>query len=64
MKAFFPATPEKPPRQSPTLLRTVLAFLLPGEEVPSLIPQETCGEVCDVLDPWPLVRRVPDVWRR
>ena len=43
-------------------VRTVLEAL--GEPDHEVIPQEVCGEVCEVLDPWPLVRRVPDFWRR
>lgn len=42
-------------------VRAVLAALLDDpQELPDPIPQELCGEVSEVLDPWPLVRRVPD----
>ena len=43
---------------------TVLRDLAdPGDVTDEVIPQWLCGEVCEVLDPWPLVRRVPDRYR-
>ena len=42
-------------------VRAVLDGLAdPGDLTGEVIPQWLCGEVCEVLDPWPLVRRVPD----
>ena len=49
----------------PDDIEVVLAGLAEDGDVPDdgLIPQWLCDEVSEVLDPWPLVRRVPDVYK-